>query len=560
MPSIQLAKRPVAQTVAGSATVPLDTFQKRLGPTAYQVWASLCDLRDAEGSTHITRKGIARRLRTHGLTDGKAKAALAKLDRLGLVVGDGHIDKVVPDRALGCDVLENVYTRKVYGALAVSPTRKVVQVPSAVFVAITKTGAWGGARPGAGRKPKAGNALTQAALNVSAIREANSSAGGVAGKLGIQVQEGSPETGSNSSAAIRSNSSGPSNNNIYKEAVVLIETPTGFGRGRAAPPFSRSKNPEGQPTPANLEPAPTPAPAPTAPPVARKGGLAGYSERQAAAAAQAAPGTRPAPPPTSGTPQPAPAAPSASQPASPAKDRPAPGTVYARPGGGLAIAGGGAPVRRWTRGATREVPPSPAKDPGLDLVTLPPPPKLDPEAKPRAWAEQLARAYRGAVEKVTGRRCFVLAKGDITKAQDYQRLVRAARAMLDHDVEPAAWVMFSLGVWNERVRPGSGSTPPLRWVFSDDRIHKHAGWFRREFGDGLRGKTVCPPPLRELLYKHQAMSTALLRAQTPAEADRVIERYFPGDLYERMATKARKAVQEEALALRTEVEQGRWIW
>ena len=220
-------------------------------------------------------------------------------------------------------------------------------------------------------------------------------------------------------------------------------------------------------------------------------------------------------------------------------------------GGGAGGSGG--------RGSPRGVPTYPGSN-LIKTATVPHPPQLDPDAKPVEWAERLAQAYRGVAEARTGKRCWVFARGDITRSKHYNRFVAAARALIEHEIPPAAWASFSFDVWRDHAKRNVDKPPPVTWVFAENRIHKNRGWFRSAgAGAGMGGRVVLGEKHRALLTRYGQMKWEL-RLTPDEEVAEVVERFFPGDTYDRMVEDSLREVEDIQASLRSRAASGQYLW
>ena len=207
----------------------------------------------------------------------------------------------------------------------------------------------------------------------------------------------------------------------------------------------------------------------------------------------------------------------------------------------------------------RSVPTYPSSDLIMPAMT-PGPPQLDPNAIEVEWADRLAQAYRGAAEALTGKRCWVFTRGDITRSKHYARLVAAARALIEHEIPPAAWASFSFDVWRDYTRSDKKKPPPVTWVFAEGRIHKNRGWFRSDgAGSGMGGRAIFGETHRALLAQYAQMRWEL-RVTADEDVSGVVERFFPGDTYERMVEASLREAEDIQTSLRHRATSGQYLW
>lgn len=196
-------------------------------------------------------------------------------------------------------------------------------------------------------------------------------------------------------------------------------------------------------------------------------------------------------------------------------------------------------------------------------VTVPNPPLLDPKAEPREWVQRMLAAYRGAVDArygldEKGRGCGVLLRGDITRARFYKGFVEAARALIEHEIPPAAWALWYIDAWREHVDEGlSKKAPPVHTVFSAKRINERRGWFRRESESYLGGRVLIGKVYKQLLDRYTAMYRELPRTSDPAA---LFAKHFPDGEYNRLLEAARQESLEDQARLRRLVARGEFVW
>lgn len=231
------------------------------------------------------------------------------------------------------------------------------------------------------------------------------------------------------------------------------------------------------------------------------------------------------------------------------------------PGIGTTLRGSGTP-RRAHLGPV--LPPFPGAS-QVPLCVVPNPPALDPSGSEEVWAETLARAYRGAAESRFGVRSFVLARGDIRRSKLYGTLVACARALVRHEIPPAAWAAFSMDVWK---RYGNGKAklkpPPVRWVFTEKRVEDRKGWYRAE-GGASGGQIIFGDAHKDLMRRYTAMQRDIGHATVNgmvgvAQARQIVDSHFPDGLYDRLVDEAKAEVDDNKARLRRLVERGEWVW
>lgn len=463
---------------AGDVTMPEAELRKKLGLAAWHVWQVLCDNRNRDGFTHITRLGIGRAYGFATTKDTVVKDALVRLQQAGLMQPVGWRKAVVPR---GSKLIERkVYFRRVLGSrlLVTSPNAEdQVQVPAAVHAWCNKATGWGGKRWD-GKTPPSSQHTAPIVSNTPLIAPTL--------EIPMDEERGRPQAPESSTPIIGQvpPTSGAPKGVKYPHRCKVLST---TGRMEASPP---------------------------------KG-----EEDCAAPSAAAGPSF-------SSTPD---------------------GDVLAggafRAGPNLSAHGQGVPIY-----------------PGNTVVApayVPAAPMLNPESPEHELAAKLAASYRGAVEKrFPKQRCFTLLKGDIRKSKHYKLLVAFAAELIEHEISPAAWCIFSVDKW--RTAPSASlasrpKVPGIAYVFSLARISDDKRWqFRAAYNDGkLGGRAVFGKSHRQLLERYQKMHHAILRGLHKATA---MQQFFPGTLYEDLVDAARAEAAETRFRLEGQVARGAFVW
>ncbi len=211
----------------------------------------------------------------------------------------------------------------------------------------------------------------------------------------------------------------------------------------------------------------------------------------------------------------------------------------------------------------RLLPPAPAAA-LIPTVPVPAPAELPCDATDAEAVEMLARAYRGAVERTFGTPSMLMLRGATAAHKDFARLLLVARLMQAAGVPPAAWVLFSFSVWREygpKSKRGKHS-PPVSFVFSAKRLAERIEWFESQRDRWSGGQMLLVPEHQALLRDYQAMWSELLM-QEPADREGVrviVERWFPGDAWERRVALAQAQAAELKLRVRERVRAGGVLW
>lgn len=242
----------------------------------------------------------------------------------------------------------------------------------------------------------------------------------------------------------------------------------------------------------------------------------------------------------------------ANTPANPVKETTSPRT-------GIRIGGGGPPRRPPPGPGEMGVPRYPGPAVAVP-ARVPPPPRL-PEGLPDKDAvEWLLRAYRGAYTSRTKKKCWVNLGKNPAKSKNWKPMLEAAQLLRDHEIAPAAWCLWSMELWAKYGK--AGTTPPLLWVFGKGRINEREGWFKHEAEHYTESRLVFSPFAQELLRRYAFMQRELILsgAQDEAAVAVVVQRWFPGKLYDELSECAKARAQDDQARMTAAVRRGDWIW
>jgi hypothetical protein len=97
----------------------------------------------------------------------------------------------------------------------------------------------------------------------------------------------------------------------------------------------------------------------------------------------------------------------------------------------------------------------------------------------RALVGAMLECYRNAHAKVMGAPSMHFARGDVSRSKHYPALVRAARALLEHEVPPESWAE-----WRMQYMKAKRQEAPLLRVCNTTTIERQHGYYRRSFDGG----------------------------------------------------------------------------
>lgn len=199
--------------------------------------------------------------------------------------------------------------------------------------------------------------------------------------------------------------------------------------------------------------------------------------------------------------------------------------------------------------------------PGASVVmpaTVPDPPLLDPTHTERAHVLNLCFTWRTVLRARMGASWFVKPAIVTPRWRYYKQLANAAEQLIKHSLWPMAWGAWSIDLWK---RDGSQDAPPLTVVWAAKRIERLRGWFGKEAQTYLGGRAIFGAKHRDLLRRWTAMGYELIRAgERPEDSARIVERWFPGALYDELVRSARVEAATKTAELRARVDSGEWVW
>lgn len=473
------------------------------------VWQALCDVRAGDGKCRITQVSLGRRV---GRRPRYVERAVRRLEAAGLVARRGWLTEMLPLRTGGRGMVE-VYRREVYGAwYGPKENGGLCWVPEETLDWMQTAHTWGGRRPGAGRRPKGRGFVLSA--KQSRGGENFAGLGPTAPITGLgNNQVGAPDqAGLNSclqgilsrkkEAAPRKAGAGYFDP-MDPEIGPATRPPQGLDPGRQwrTPPAECREALTLGDLPSDPEPLPRrPFRGLGAQPPAKSGvadfSLGGFRSRAL-------------------------------------RPHLAPGEVARLPG----------------------VPPPPNRG-DIEIARVPSPPRITEAMPDDDRARLMARAYRGAVQAKTRKPCWAFKGSDPRRWKDYASLVECAEELLAEDISPAAWAAWSVDKWSEMK--SRSCAPPVRWCYSAARVQERAEWFRSEelgySGGGLRPGRMH----QRLAEKWNGMAQEM--GDSDNDPSMVLERWFPGDLYERMYETAVWEARDYQRRLNEQKARGDWLW
>lgn len=188
----------------------------------------------------------------------------------------------------------------------------------------------------------------------------------------------------------------------------------------------------------------------------------------------------------------------------------------------------------------RAIPPRPDAS-LIKAVRTPSPPKVAPTATDQEAAATLLATYWGMVDTKWPGIKRARKPGDPRKNKSYKALVRAAHVMREEGIAPSSWCLFSADAW--RAAALTEGPPTVAFVFSENRLRERLDWFAESEANYDGHTVIYSPEWMHLASLHREMWRHLTR-ENPENRLRlleVVDRFFPGDTYDRLLDRARNA-------------------
>lgn len=186
------------------------------------------------------------------------------------------------------------------------------------------------------------------------------------------------------------------------------------------------------------------------------------------------------------------------------------------------------------------------------------PPFMPPDVDgPLAIARFVAGVYAGAYQAATGKPYWPFVRGrSLPNHPTFAAMLGAGRTFHEENVRPARWVLWSFDCW----RGDRNGAPPPQYVFSTTRLTEHWRWFRDE-ERGYAGRLDMMGPLEKALgARWLAMRKACLLRGPTETPEQIVERWFPGDTWERAVQDAQAEASRMQADLDRRAAAGEWLW
>jgi len=183
----------------------------------------------------------------------------------------------------------------------------------------------------------------------------------------------------------------------------------------------------------------------------------------------------------------------------------------------------------------------------------------DTAKKLKAWEKDLA-AYDKAKLKnpddpIKKPRKPAKCKPKKAKLSIYEILARGASLMIEHDLQPALWVAWSVDNYYEHAGSYAAKTA---WVFDETRITKWRALFRGCVTSYSSGTLMPGVSFNDLKKRYFAMRRDLLG--TDRSVEEIVDEHFPGRLYRVLVANAKTEASEKLSNFRFRIARGEYLW
>jgi hypothetical protein len=208
-------------------------------------------------------------------------------------------------------------------------------------------------------------------------------------------------------------------------------------------------------------------------------------------------------------------------------------------------------------------------EPALEAIpapTVPAPPKLNPDACDeyrfrfitKTWVAYISFRY-----PKSNAGSFYKTWKNPKKSKHFSLITSAAEKFIEHKLAPAAWIAFSCDMWHDYLERPETSSPPIKWVFDSARLDKWRGWARSETRWYSSKRVLYTKTYKTLLAKYSLMKQDLSRLPITAidsDVEKVVDKYFPGDLYNELKKKIKAETARIQEILDDSLARGEWLW
>ena len=152
---------------------------------------------------------------------------------------------------------------------------------------------------------------------------------------------------------------------------------------------------------------------------------------------------------------------------------------------------------------------------------------------------------------------------NLAATRSYRTFVAAGRKLREHELNPYAWAKWSIDQWLELPASKGGVVKPAPgFLFSPTRVDRLRGMFRSQSSVHDGKDEIVPAKIRAVVVRWQSMYAEISRNRggTVPEQQAIVDRYFPGDSYDRAIAAAKREIEHTLHALRLRRGRGEWIW
>lgn len=194
-------------------------------------------------------------------------------------------------------------------------------------------------------------------------------------------------------------------------------------------------------------------------------------------------------------------------------------------------------------------------------LTVPGPREIPADLGDEDAVEWMLKMYRGAVEKKTGKRCWVFPKkGDARKSKHWPKLKQAMELFREYRWAPGTWVQWMFATW---FTDGRRKTPPnTGYVFNPTYMMERSGWFEAEQASYQATRLVYNDIAKAILARYRKMQEELVStgARSEEAVRSVVEKHWPNGLYEKALMRANTRTRSDQATVAQKLLSGDWLW
>ena len=200
----------------------------------------------------------------------------------------------------------------------------------------------------------------------------------------------------------------------------------------------------------------------------------------------------------------------------------------------------------------------------IQEIVVPAPALLPKDGEAYDWVRVLAAAYRAGCKHRFGLVNNFMLYGKLGRNKAYPTVLKAAHRMVEFEIAPVAWTLFSFDCWRESVGRDSfgGSPPGVSWTFSSNRLEVRRDWFEDRKEDYSVRRTRVGPKHQGLIQDWNEMWRYLI-LHNPSDRRGVLkicDGFFPEDSYEKRVVAAKSEVVRMQMEIDRLVSEGGDLW